>query len=181
MDLAFQLIILIMSVVVHEVSHGYAAMLQGDHTAEYQGRLTLNPLEHLDSVGSFLVPLMSYFLGGFIIGWAKPVPFNPYNLRNRRWGEALVAVAGPLSNICIAGMFSLIIRFGSATLPGSFIQVSALIVFINILLAVFILYPFLHWMDPEFFFPCFRQIALRVSAPSWNDTVLFLPLFSYFF
>jgi Zn-dependent protease len=141
MDLAFQLIILIMSVVVHEVSHGYAAMLQGDHTAEYQGRLTLNPLKHLDPVGSFLVPLMSYFLGGFIIGWAKPVPFNPYNLRNRRWGEALVAVAGPLSNICIAGMFSLIIRFGSVTLPGSFIQVSALIVFINILLAVFNLVP----------------------------------------
>jgi Zn-dependent protease len=141
MDLAFQLIILIFSVVVHEVSHGYAALLQGDHTAEYQGRLTLNPFKHLDPLGSFVVPLMSYLLGGFIIGWARPVPFNPYNLRNRRWGEAMVAIAGPLSNIFIAAIFSLIIRFGASSLPVSFLQVSSLIVFINILLAVFNLVP----------------------------------------
>src|SRR3989344_3961412 len=113
-DFIFSILILIFSVVVHEVSHGYVAFLQGDNTAKFAGRLTLNPLKHLEWFGSFLLPLMSYFFGGFIIGWAKPVPFNPYNLRNQKWGEALVAVAGPLSNICLALFFGLLIRFGFA-------------------------------------------------------------------
>lgn len=130
-----------MSVVIHEVSHGYAAYFQGDRTAEYQGRLTLNPLKHLDPMGSFFIPLLSFALGGFIIGWAKPVPFNPYNLRNRRWGEALVAIAGPFSNICIAVFFGLIIRYGSAFVSPAFIHISTVIVLINVLLAVFNLVP----------------------------------------
>ena len=96
MDFLFIIIVLIMSVVVHEVSHGYAALSLGDPTAKYQGRLTLNPISHLDPVGSLLVPLLGYLLGGFVVGWAKPVPFNPYNLRNQRWGEAYVAAAGPI-------------------------------------------------------------------------------------
>src|SRR3990167_3783928 len=98
----FQIIVLIMSAVVYEVSHGYAASLLGDETARYEGRLTLNPLKHLDFVGSFLVPFLAYSLGGFIFGWAKPVPYNPYNLRPGRWSEAMVAVAGPASNVAIA-------------------------------------------------------------------------------
>src|SRR3990167_11078259 len=101
-EFIFQIAILIMSVVIHEVSHGYAASFLGDQTAKYQGRLTLNPLKHLDFVGSFLVPAFSYFLGGFIFGWAKPVPYNPYNLRPGRWSEAMVAATGPLSNITLA-------------------------------------------------------------------------------
>lgn len=130
-----------MSVVIHEASHGYAAYFQGDKTAEFQGRLTLNPLKHLDPIGSFIVPLVSYLLGGFIIGWAKPVPFNPYNLRNRKWGEAIVAAAGPASNMLIALIFGSVIRFGSESLSPAFIQISSAIVFINILLAVFNLMP----------------------------------------
>lgn len=141
MDIIFQIAILIMSVVIHEVSHGYAANLLGDKTAEYEGRLTLNPAKHLDPVGSFLIPVASYYLGGFIIGWAKPVPFNPYNLRNKRWGEAIVAGAGPASNLFIAIVFGLIIRFASGLVPESFIAISAIIVFINVLLAVFNLVP----------------------------------------
>src|SRR3990172_11913600 len=124
MDFLFIIIILIMSVVIHEVSHGYAALALGDPTAKYQGRLTLNPISHLDPIGSFLVPLLGYFVGGFIIGWAKPVPFNPYNLRNQKWGEALVAIAGPLSNIALALFFGLLIRFGFAYSFGEpFIQI----------------------------------------------------------
>ena len=141
MDIIFQLAILIMSIVIHEVSHGYSAYIQGDKTAAYQGRLTLNPIKHLDPIGSFFVPLLSFFLGGFIIGWAKPVPFNPYNLRNRRWGEALVAFAGPASNILIALVFGLLIRFGSATMSPAFLQISGTIVLINLFLAVFNLIP----------------------------------------
>ena len=116
MDFVFIIAILIMSVVIHEVSHGYAALALGDSTAKYQGRLTLNPLAHLDPVGSFLVPLIGYFFGGFIIGWARPVPFNPYNLRDQKWGEAIVAIAGPISNILLAVIFGLFIRFA----PDSF-------------------------------------------------------------
>ncbi len=130
-----------MSVVIHEVSHGYAARLLGDRTAEYQGRLTLNPLSHLDFIGSFLVPFFTYQVGGFIIGWAKPVPYNPYNLRNQRWGEAIVALAGPLSNILIAIIFGLLIRFGQSALSPAFLSISAVIVFINLLLAVFNMVP----------------------------------------
>lgn len=140
MLLVFQLLILIFSVVIHEVSHGYAARALGDMTAEYAGRLTLNPLKHLDIFGSFIVPLLCYITGGFIIGWAKPVPYNPYNLRNRRWGELWVALAGPLSNIVVALGFSAIIRF-VPNLPDSFLDISSLIVYINILLAIFNMVP----------------------------------------
>ncbi len=141
LDFIFSIIILIMSVVIHEVSHGYAAYFQGDKTAEYQGRLTLNPIKHLDPVGSLLVPLISYNIGGFIIGWAKPVPYNPYNLVNKKWGEALVAVAGPVSNLVIALFFGLILRFFAFLFPASFISICVLVVYINILLAIFNLMP----------------------------------------
>jgi Zn-dependent protease len=130
-----------MSVVIHEVSHGYAALALGDPTAKYQGRLTLNPLSHLDPVGSLLVPLIGYFAGGFIIGWAKPVPFNPYNLRNAKWGEALVAIAGPLSNIFLAAIFGLSIRFFGAMMNPAFLSLAGFVVLINITLAVFNLIP----------------------------------------
>src|SRR3989344_483654 len=135
-EFIFQIAILIMSVVIHEVSHGYAASFLGDQTAKYQGRLTLNPLKHLDFVGSFLVPSVAYFLGGFIFGWAKPVPYNPYNLKPGRWSEAVVAAAGPASNIALALIFGLLLRAGVTTSPA-FIQITSVIVFINILLASF--------------------------------------------
>jgi Zn-dependent protease len=141
-DFIFSIVILIFSVIVHEVSHGYMAYYLGDNTAKYAGRLNLNPLNHLELFGSFLLPIMSYLAGGFIIGWAKPVPFNPYNLRNQRWGEALVAVAGPLANICIALIFGLAIRFGIlAQFGDAFVSIARLIVFINLVLATFNLIP----------------------------------------
>ena len=99
-----------MSVVLHEISHGYAAALLGDPTAKYAGRLTLNPLKHLDPVGSFLVPMMTNLLGGVTFGWAKPVPYNPYNLRGGKWGPAIVGMAGPLANLFLAIFFSLILH-----------------------------------------------------------------------
>jgi Zn-dependent protease len=138
----FSILVLIFSVIVHEVSHGYAAYFLGDNTAKYAGRLNLNPLNHLEWFGSFILPVVSYLTGGFIIGWAKPVPFNPYNLRNQRWGEAIVAIAGPLSNICIALVFGLGIRFGIAGQFGeAFLYISSVIVLINLVLATFNLVP----------------------------------------
>ncbi len=138
----FQIVVLIMSIVVHEVSHGYAASLLGDETASYEGRLTLNPVKHLDPVGSFLVPALSYLLGGFIIGWAKPVPYNPHNLRPGRWSEALVALAGPASNLALATIFGLLLRFSlGSELGQGFFEIMTTIVFINLVLAVFNLVP----------------------------------------
>lgn len=140
MILIFSILILVMSVVIHEVSHGYAAYIQGDSTAEYEGRLTLNPIAHLDLFGSIIVPVITS-LSGFPFGWAKPVPFNPYNLRNQRWGEFFVAIAGPAANFLIAIIFGLIIRFGAGSLPVTFVGLALQVVIINISLGIFNMIP----------------------------------------
>lgn len=143
-NLVFSIIILVMSVVIHEVSHGYAAYMLGDKTAAYQGRLTLNPLKHLDPLGSIIIPLLLVIShAGFVIGWAKPVPYNPYNLSNQKWGEAWVAFAGPLSNILIALVASVVIRFGimAQILSVSMVYFLSTVILINITLAIFNLVP----------------------------------------
>jgi Zn-dependent protease len=144
MESLFAILLLVMSVVVHEVCHGYVAEALGDPTARYAGRLTLNPLKHLDPLGSVIVPFILSLIPPYIVfGWAKPVPVNPYNLKNQRWGELLVAAAGPLSNMAIALFFGLMIRFNSLFpfLPFSFWSIAASVVFINLLLALFNLVP----------------------------------------
>jgi len=141
----FSLIVLLFSVIIHEVSHGYAALWLGDHTAEYEGRLTINPVKHIDPIGTIVLPILSLMLpGSFLFGWAKPVPFNPYNLRNQRWGEAIVAVAGPLSNILLALIFGLFIRFyviPHGMLDSSMSVICQVIVLVNVTLAIFNLVP----------------------------------------
>lgn len=134
------IVILILSVIIHEVCHGYMADRLGDPTARLQGRLTLNPIKHLDPVGSVLVPLITS-LSGFTFGWAKPVPYNPYNLKNKRLGEFLIALAGPASNIAIALVFGLFIRFVQEGVMTPVIEIAAYIVIVNIVLAVFNLIP----------------------------------------
>jgi len=136
------IVILILSVILHEVSHGYMADWLGDPTARLKGRLTLNPLKHIDPVGSIIVPLITS-LFGFTFGWAKPVPYNPYNLKNKRSGELLIALAGPVCNLFIALIFGLIIRFAAANTETvtPFIEITSYIVLINIILAVFNLIP----------------------------------------
>lgn len=138
--------ILVFSVIIHEVAHGYAALALGDRTAEYAGRLTLNPVPHIDPFGSILIPGMLAFFGLPVIGWAKPVPYNPYNLRNQKWGPTIVGLAGPIANIALAVSFGIIIRIsiaagfvGEASVP--FLSIAALIVGLNISLAVFNLIP----------------------------------------
>lgn len=108
----FYFLVLIFSIILHEVAHGYAAEKLGDPTARYAGRLTLNPIPHIDILGSIILPLISALSpGGFLFGWAKPVPYNPYNLtRAPRWGEVIVAAAGPLTNFALALIFSVLAR-----------------------------------------------------------------------
>jgi Zn-dependent protease len=133
------LVILILSIVLHEVAHGYAANWLGDPTARLAGRLSPNPLLHIDPLGSVLLPGLLYLSGAsFLFGWAKPVPYNPYNLRNQRWGESFVAAAGPLTNLFLAGIFAVLIRFSPAfNFSEPFMRMIGYIVFINILLALF--------------------------------------------
>ena len=134
------IIILVMSVVIHELAHGYAADAQGDPTPRLSGRLTLNPIAHLDLFGSILLPAFLVLSGSsFLIGWAKPVPFNPHYLKNKKWGGALVALAGPLANIGLAIIFALILKF----IPLSLFMKAFVssIIMTNIALAVFNLVP----------------------------------------
>lgn len=107
---AFYIFILLYAVIIHEVSHGVMALWLGDTTAKYAGRLNLNPLHHIDPIGSIAVPLVMMFTTGFAFGWAKPVPYNPYNLRDQKWGPTWVALAGPGSNFLLALSAALIAK-----------------------------------------------------------------------
>lgn len=143
----FQLIVLIFSAIIHEYMHGWAADRQGDPTARLSGRLTLNPIPHLDLFGSFLLPLLLYLSSfPFLFGYAKPVPVNPNNLSDRKYGFAKVALAGPMANIVTAVFFGLTLRFliYSGILVNTLPVVSSLlqiVVYINLLLAAFNLMP----------------------------------------
>lgn len=149
MEIAISLIVLIVSIIAHEVAHGYAADALGDPTARYAGRLTLNPVPHIDLLGSLFIPGFLMFSGSPILfGWAKPVPYNPYNLKNQRWGlpaqagEALVAVAGSATNLLLALIFALVVRFGVGTLPETALMIAGTIAFVNLFLGLFNLIPF---------------------------------------
>lgn len=137
---ALMAVVLLFSIVVHEVAHGYVALLNGDPTARMLGRITLNPVPHIDPVGTIILPLLLLFSqAGIIFGWAKPVPVNPLNYRNYRWGEFAVSAAGPISNLVLAAIFSIMLRMGLAN-PG-LMQLAYFGVSINIFLALFNLVP----------------------------------------
>lgn len=108
--IGFYLLTLVYSVIIHEVSHGVVALWLGDMTAKYADRLNLNPLKHIDPFGSVILPVLLFVSTGFAFGWAKPVPYNPYNLRNQKWGPTLVALAGPGINLLLAGIAALIAK-----------------------------------------------------------------------
>ena len=140
MQLLF-LTLLILTVIIHEVAHGYAALLLGDETAKNEGRLTLNPIPHIDMLGTIIVPGILILTGAnLLFGWAKPVPYNPYNLR-KRYGEAIVAAAGSGTNVAIAIIFGLIYRFGVTVLPEALLIMCLIIVQINLFLGLLNLIP----------------------------------------
>lgn len=133
---------------VHEVAHGFVAYKEGDPTAKIAGRLTLNPIKHIDPIGTIILPLILVLThAGFLFGWAKPVPYNPNNFRNRKRGTLLVASAGVIMNFVIAIVFAILIRFIpsftflSASAITAFIDISSIIVLVNILLGIFNLVP----------------------------------------
>jgi len=175
METVFFIIVLLFAVVVHEISHGAVANALGDPTAKYAGRLTLNPLKHLDPWGSFFVPLMLLvFSGGrFVFGWAKPVPYNPYNLRYQRWGPALVGLAGPAANFSLAVLFAGLIRladyYGFGLTP--FFLFFHVIVWINLVLGTFNLLP-IPPLDGS-------KILFAVLPYSWQSLKIFLEQYGF--
>ncbi|MDR0291403.1 MAG: site-2 protease family protein [Elusimicrobium sp.] len=141
-----QIAILIFSIVAHEVAHGYIAYRRGDDTAYLMGRLTLDPLKHIDPVGSILIPAFCYMSGLPIFGWAKPVPINPTRLDKPRADMGKVALAGPLTNftlavICVAAMRGYAFFYPSAEPAGGMLVALQYGVLINLMLCVFNLFP----------------------------------------
>ncbi len=132
------------TIIIHEVAHGWVADRLGDPTARLQGRLTLNPIPHIDIYGSIILPLFLVFIGSpFIFGWAKPVPIDPFNLKDPKKDAATISLAGPLANILIATILAILYRFVSAqVISGLILQV----IQFNVALAVFNLIP-IHPLD----------------------------------
>ena len=138
----FPFLIIIFSIILHELAHGYAAFVQGDYTAHRAGRLTLNPIPHIDIMGSVIVPFVAFLTAGTFFGWAKPVPYNPHNIKTRI-GEAFVASAGILTNLLIAVVAG--IAFKVLLLQGVMTEELGkaifLIITVNVSLAFFNLIP----------------------------------------
>ena len=136
----FYFLVLIISIIVHEVAHGLAAEREGDPTARMLGRITLNPLKHIDWFGSVILPLVLVLSkAGFVVGWAKPVPYNPDNLKRGNKSVAIVSIAGIVVNLSIAIIFGLAIRIAASSgfTSMAFYDISSIIVLVNIVLALF--------------------------------------------
>lgn len=168
----FQIIVLLYSVVIHEVSHGLMADSLGDPTARNLGRLSLNPLKHLDMFGSVILPLMLFLVRSpFIVGYAKPVPYVPENLRDRKYGPAKVAIAGPASNLVLAFLFGVTLRFLPDVFTSPLVpQLLSFIIVLNLVLAIFNLFPIPpldgHWLLMTFLprrFVRFRKFLYQYS------------------
>lgn len=204
------IVILIMSAILHEYAHGWMANRLGDKTAETAGRLTLNPIAHIDIMGSIVLPLlMALSKVGFILGWAKPVPYNPYNLRDSQYGELKVAIAGPAANFILAVFFGFLARlfpislglkqgivfaffqgnYGAlldamhGSLATSIFVIAIMVCFMNLLLMVFNLIP-LPPLDGSkvlmAFLPPNGKIAMQRIEPYGTIIILFLLISGFF-
>ena len=143
----FLYVIIVLSASFHEFAHAFGAFRLDDSTAKDEGRMTLNPFKHIDLTGTVVIPLFLLFFGGVFIGWAKPVPYNPYNLRDKKYGSLKVGFAGPAANFLIALILGIFLRlvfagiFGATVFSEVFLFAVALIIYINIFLGIFNLIP----------------------------------------
>ncbi|MBD3272480.1 MAG: site-2 protease family protein [Elusimicrobia bacterium] len=147
MMLVIQLPVLVFSVIVHECAHGWTAERCGDDTARAMGRITLNPLPHIDLVGTIIIPVMTILFSPYIFGYAKPVPVNPYRFNHPRRDAMLVSASGPISNLLLAVVFAIVMRiligvpFFSVGIKAIIIQLCSYAVLINLILALLNLIP----------------------------------------
>jgi len=202
----FFVIILLYSVIIHEVAHGVAALWLGDPTAKYAGRLTANPMKHIDPWLTVIMPISLLILTNFqfAFGGAKPVPYNPYNLKNQKWGPALVGAAGPGSNILIAAVAAVFAKFItispivkegiiynfsnwhkisqliSGSMGAIFFELMVIIIFWNVLLAFFNLIPIPPLDGSKLLFSIF-PIKVETMAKMERYGFVFLLFFIIFF
>jgi Zn-dependent protease len=169
METLAMILVLIISVIIHEMAHGYAANWLGDPTARLAGRLSPNPIVHLDPFMSVILPGLLVVTGSpLLFGAAKPVPYNPYNFTNQKWGEAIVAAAGPAANILIAVIFAVLIRSAEVLgLTQPFIELSFSIIELNLFLALFNLIP-IPPLDGSKILPKFLPFALAMKYENFR-------------
>jgi len=181
MNLVISLIIFFSAVIIHEYCHGWVAYKLGDPTAKYAGRLTLNPLEHIDPFGTVLLPLMLIILRSPVIfGWAKPVPVNFWNLHNPRRDMIWVGLAGPMANFILAVVFSLLLKIPSPDILREFLSSA---IMINLVLAVFNLMP-IPPLDGSRVVSGILSYRVALAYNEWErygTVVIFLLLFLGFF
>jgi Zn-dependent protease len=175
-------VILIFSVALHEIAHGYAALHEGDDTALRAGRLTLNPISHLDMFGSVILPILLVISQtGFVFGWAKPVPYDERRLRNHRKSILLVASAGIIANLLIAIIFALLIRASGAFGIGmEFLPVFSIIVLLNIVLAIFNLVPIPPLDGSKILFALLPERYQYLEATLLRYSFIFVIIFIFF-
>lgn len=166
------IVALVLSVVIHEMAHGYAANWLGDPTARLQGRLSANPLVHIDPLMSVILPaLLVMSHAPFLFGAAKPVPYNPYNFTNQKWGEAIVAAAGPAANVFIAVVFAILVRSAETLqLSMTFVTLAEDIISLNIFLALFNLVP-IPPLDGSKILPKFLPFGLAMKYAAFRDVM----------
>ncbi len=161
---------LLISLSTHEYCHALVSYLLGDATARRYGRLSLNPLAHIDPIGTVLVPLLGIVSGLPVIGWAKPVPFNPYNLRYHKWGAVLVGLAGPASNFLGAVIYILVLKgvlTAGLALNNLLVLFLVQLVFINVVLGLFNLIP-VPPLDGA------KLLETLLDSPKYRNFLLFL-------
>jgi Zn-dependent protease len=175
------IVALIISVVIHEMAHAYAANWLGDPTARLEGRLSPNPLVHLDPFMSVILPALLVLSGSPILfGAAKPVPYNPYNFTNQKWGEAIVAAAGPASNIALAVIFAIFARVAEVTtlFPAPFYALAVNIVMLNLFLAIFNMVP-IPPLDGSKILPRFLPWSARMVYERFRHFFEYNPILGF--
>ncbi|MEK7532257.1 MAG: site-2 protease family protein [Patescibacteria group bacterium] len=178
--LAFFFLIIVPSSIIHEYAHGWMAYRLGDPTAKHEGRLTLNPLAHIDFFGTIVLPILLMWTSGgtFLFAYAKPVPYNPYNLRGGKWGPALVGAAGPMANMLLASAFAILVRL----LPTSDLTILlSMIVYANIVLAVFNLVPIPPLDGSKVLFASLPDRFWKFRVALEKQGFILLLLFIFFF
>lgn len=174
-DAVFVIAVVVMSAVVHEVMHGVVADRLGDPTARLAGRLTLNPLRHIDALGSVILPgILAITNSPVLFGWAKPVPYNPYNVRPGRWSEAMIAGAGPFINLVVAVCAAFAIRSG---MFSSAVDLLFIVVVINVMMAVFNMIP-LPPLDGSKVLPALLPKTVGHEYDRWRMRAEYNPFFS---
>lgn len=173
----FPILVILFSIIIHEVAHGYVAYILGDETAKNMGRLTLNPIPHIDAIGSIIVPILSFTLSGMFLGWAKPVPVNMRNVEGK-YGDTFVSAAGVVANILLAIMSMIFYKIFSlnGVLTTELSGALFIIIAVNVSLAIFNLMPIPPFDGMAILQSLFPRIRNSFSSVVYNPVYLIIAI-----